>query len=53
MNIKIIEKLENLLKECDNYNIEIWMDNEVTLTLSKEKKKEDKNIKNWFYRRLK
>lgn len=48
MNIKIIEKLENLLKECDNYNIEIQMDNEVTLTLSKEKKKEDKNTKIGF-----
>lgn len=45
MNIKVIEKLENLLKDCDNYNIEIKIDDEVTLTLSKEKKKEDKNTK--------
>ena len=45
MNIKIIEKLENLLKECDNYNIKIQMNDEVTLTLSKEKKKENKNTK--------
>ena len=48
MNIKVIEKLENLLKDCDNYNIEIKIDNEVTLTLSKEKKKEDKNTKIGF-----
>lgn len=48
MNIKVIEKLENLLKDCDNYNIEIKIDDEVTLALSKEKKKEDKNIKIGF-----
>lgn len=48
MNIKVIEKLENFLKDYDNYNIEIKIDDEVTLTLLKEKKKEDKNIKIGF-----
>lgn len=48
MNIKVIEKLENLLKDCDNYNIEIKIDDEVTLTLSKEKKEENKNTKIGF-----